>query len=569
MQNKRFLGLGFTFAAQDNGLEKKLVRIAALMDRIGKSASSVNGLGGSSGGGSSSYAAASSRSSGSSGGSSGSRKSSGTYSKPMAPKDDIGTLHQIIKKYTNALGNDVGAAYKSDMEKLVKKSIGEGRATDRIVTDLTKNAEGFSKSATPLAKNFKIMQRVFGYISNWISSIGSSIGNLLGTIGINLHDIVPKEFTAAMGVLKSALAPLGHGAKNLVSKATGGLLKKDQDKVASRVDKVTQAIGDSKSLPTIQKALAELVGFEEAKSSPDIKSPFSKFNKWLAELPLIGPLLSGLSSSIGKVFSSILAFGSGLIGAVVYIKTWVQSLTGWMKAIDVGAGDILVSWARLAGEILFLGLAAYGFGKELFNSIDSIKNFGGALLNLGGVFIDYVKTWWMTSTSPFVAGIKENLTPAFTFLASVATELTDCLKGLFDAVMWVISKLNPVSLGQNIAKMVALSFDFGSLLSDTVANGLAASTQQMKNSAVSPSSAMRDSVMNSKNQEEIASNTKDHLEETKRTNDLLQQMIDQKTSGGSFDVNIRTKPKEFEATIKRNQTLDAVSAGVPAGAGGG
>lgn len=571
MQNKRFLGLGFTFAAQDKGLEKKLVRIAALVDRINKG-TGVKSIGSGAG------VAAASIASGASGGSriasartsggrvkGGSRKSSGSGGFSVSSVSD---LHAMVAKYASAMGS-LGYAFSKESEEYIKKSIKKGRKLDDISKSIVGNAEAFAQRYNVIKDRFETLKQVFTYISNWISNLGYSVEHFLGTLGVNLRDMIPKEFTAALGVVASLVAPIGHGIKAAGGKLLGMASQKGKDKVVDRVEKVTDAIGNSKSLPTVQKALSTLVDVEEKKQSGKDEGMFGKLKNMFGKIPFIGPILSGLIGGIGKVIGPMMSLGKWMFGLGKTLFSFGASAIKWLSSLEniiaffenalVAAADFATSSIRFIFRMFRVGFKGFfevlvpiialagaivGFVSEIPNIWNAFTGFVGSLVDLGKALGSYLFTWLETSTGPIATFIKSVIVPAFEMLAKALGWIFDIFK----------------TFGSSIGKLIGMTFDMGSILAQNATRSLNSATAQMKKDT-SPSDRMRMAVDDSKNQEQMAKNSDDQLSESKKTNQLLAEFIQNQSSGKQIDLNIKSKPKFLEATVGRTNTLNAATAG--------
>lgn len=593
MTNKRFLGLGFTFSAEDKGLEKKLVRIAALFDRINISAKSVGSI---------SIGSVSSPSSRPSMGREKpaafaglQRKQTGAQEASKGTKRDtassgldaISQLHKLSLQYTDALGKSIGPAYKKDANRIISEGIKKGRSVDAIIRDLTGNAEQMSKTASMLGPQFQALKRVFGYISGWVKSVGSAVDNFLGSLGVHLRDIFPKEFIAAAGLFKALVRPIGDFAKSIGTAIFGKGNKREQDRVAKRVDAVTAALGDDKSLPSIQKILNRIA---EEDNKKDGKSNFmDKLKGWLSNLPYIGPVIAALIGGLSKLKGVIASAGEflwgqfksiglklfevakdipgytkKLFGSLKDIGKWIMDsfseafsflknlsieniFAGFEEALS-GAAEVFTSvlefFAELVIPLTALAGAAWGFISQLENIGKSIwgfaESFGGLISALGG----YLYTWFQTATGPVADFIKSYIVPAFQLLG-------DALKMVFKVFE---------SFGSSFGQLISSSFDLASALTDNATRDINAANKQMKTGALSPAQSFKDTMAMSSNTQNLSDNSDKTLDAQNITNDLLSRLVDKTGSTKNVvDINLKTKPKEFEASIK-NREVDNFSA---------
>lgn len=548
-QNKRFLGLGFTFNATDKGLEKKLTNVRNLFRDINKLSGNVSkNTGKIKMSGPSSIGSMKSKTSDKVL-KSGQQKTGGIAAKTAAESVDF--LRDIIGQYTKALGPEIGAAYKKSAGDVLDFAIKKGRSADRVLEDLTFNAEKMSKSAKFMGTQFESIKRVFVYIKKWANDVIDSFANFLDSLGVNLRDMIPKEVIAAFGVLKSIARPLKDFGSMIISKIFGAKDKKLQDKLSGRVDRVTRSIGDNKSLPTPQKSLATLVDMQESKQDGKKAGPFDKLKNFLQSLPLIGGLFSGLGS-LKKLFD---AFSSMKLPNMTKLFEIFESLSGPLEMLWNGIKFLSRNFLELVAPIIALTAAAVGFAKEIWNWKDSLISAFTGVGSLLSAVGEYLWTWVKITFQPVTDIVSSTLVPVFQLLGGV-------VKALWDVF---------AMFGKNIAKILGMSWDIVGSLSKSLATDVRTATQEMQlqNKVVSPQSPVgQQSMDNLSNQKASAENTGMLVDLAKKQNDLMNSLLEKMDEKGvqgpnavKHEVFIRTNPKEIQAQVRREEVNYATVTG--------
>jgi len=649
MASKRFLGLGFTFAAQDKGLEKKLKSINSLFGEISRTTTMISrksgklfgmasemqkgagslGIGGGGRGGGGGGRVINPRPS--HGQDPNQRKGPGvfmgereTHPRMVKASADNGKLLNEMAAMIAKSLEGYGPAFEKDAKRIIDKAVKTGRSVGAVVSDLTNNAEKMAESATIMGNNFKLIKMGFVYIKEWVKDIGNSVNNFMSTLGIDLREMIPKELTAAGGVLKSLARPLADFGKSLMSSLTKKGDQKVQDRLTGKVGKITSAIGDSKSLPTLQKLLAmELDVMEKAEEEQGKKSMFDKLKGWLAGIPLIGPILAGLLGGIGRLGSAIkwavdgaITLGKNLPGIAGWLLKFVKNIGGyltefggylkmaWNSVLEglatavesvfefvggiieyissIGVEDIMFGIYRagtfvidaLGGMVEFIAEVAIpvialagaltGFVTEIWNYKDTIIETVSVIGKLLGAVFGYASAWVQTAFAPLISVVSGFITPIFQILGKAIMAVFDIFKGF----------------GSNIGKIVGMSFEIFNNYAKSATTDLKTATSELKNPLPQTSQPTlatvgtnaqsandRIGALKATNDMADAQQTnvqlaQNQLDTSKQTNDLLQQMIDGK--GGSpspIPLNVQIKTDSKAFSAKvRNDEVNSASA---------
>lgn len=563
-QNKRFLGLGFTFNATDKGLEKKLTNVRNLFRDINKLSggaaqnTSKMKLSGPKG---AKYSGGSSVSSGSK-----QRKSSGVLTTPSGD-DNFKKLTQIGAMYTEALGKDVGAAYAKEAGRIIDVGVEKGRSVSEITKDLKANAEKFAKSAQFLRKEFEAIQRISQYLKKWSSEVVSKFENFLGAVGVNLRDMIPKELTAAFGVMGSLARPLKDFVTKSIKGAGDQITKMYQEKLINNVDNVSLAIGQDPSKMNVQQGVNAIFDWM-TKSSSTKDGKLSKGMSAAQGIPLIGPLI-GLFGMLYDKGMKVVTWLIG-VGKVIYdFSKWMRFLyadASIFSTFAEGLSSIGRLFGRFGGIIAALGVVLFGFIKEIVNWKDSFISMFDGLSSLFNAVSEYVNTFFKVKIFPIfessfsiISGI---LTPVINNVAAAFQILLSPLKFIFDILLM---------FGKNIAKVTGGLWDIAGSLSKSFAIDVRTATQEMKmqNKVVSPQGSGSGGLMNNLGlQQSTSENTGLLVDLAKKQNDLmnylLQKMDDKNIQGPNavkHEVFIRTNPKEIQAQVRREEVNYATVTG--------
>jgi len=556
-QNKRFLGLGFTFNATDKGLEKKLTNVRNLFRDINKlsggaaqntSKMKFSGPKGTkySGGlsGSSSVSSGSKQ-----------RKSSG-ISTPSSDDDNFKKLSQIGAMYTKALGKDVGAAYAKEAGILIDKGIKRGRSVADITEQLKRNAEDFSKAAIFLKKEFEAIQRISQYLKKWSSEVINKFEDFLGAVGVNLRDMIPKELTAAFGVMGALARPLKDFVTKSIKGASDQITKMYQEKLINNVDNVSLAIGQDPSKMNLQQGVNAIFDWLSKSSSAKVGKS-SKGMSAAQSIPFIGPLI-GL---FGKLYNAIRDSVLWIIG----LGKAVYDFSKWMRFLYADVPIVSELFTALRGfgswigksiiPIIALSGAVYGFVKEIGNWKDSFVSMFSGIGSLFSAIKDYLFTWLKITFQPVTDVISTTVTPIFEMLGGV-------VKALWDVF---------AMFGKNFAKVVGMVWDITGSLAKSAATDVRTATQEMqlKNKVVSPQSPVgQQSMDNLSNQKASAENTGMLVDLAKKQNDLMNSLLEKMDEKGiqgpnavKHEVFIRTNPKEIQAQVRREEVNYATVTG--------
>lgn len=551
--NKRFLGLGFTFTAQDKGLEKKLTKIAELMERINK-ASGSGSVGSASGGATMRSAGAEARAS---------HEKSPKIQTAKLASENMEYLRGVVKKYVDVLGKDTGEDFRKSSEQLLIEAKRRRRTSDSVLLNLIENAEKFSKSADNLGPKFDALRRVFVYIKSWVGEISKSVENFLDVLGLRIRDLIPKEFLAALGVVKSTLAPVGAMFKNVFSSMMKSSTEKFRAGISAGVERVTKDIspdteevmgtlGSSKSIPTIQKMLYWMLNKQdEDKKKPGI---FDKFKN----LPLIGGLITAgvaIWSFIKKMkFITTVANWFSKLGSVFEGFRITELFATLGRALRLVAkpfqlmGELFI---EVIAPLTALAATFIGFSKEMWNQKDKIIEWFNSVGTLFSSIAKYLMTYIKVKFAPVIEIIDS-------FIVQPMKVVGEVLWGIVK-LFWNVFEM----FGKNIAKLVGGVFDISSFLNRETASFIDKQTAELKKEGSVPTRKMQDAI-NGKNE-----HIKDQIDVTSKLSDKIGRLSDNfetllqtgALSKQSVDINIKTKPKEIEYQMRQNEIAQQLRAG--------
>jgi len=521
-QNKRFLGLGFTFSATDKGLEKKLKNIKNLFQDInlstGGMAKSIPKIK------IDNVKVEKERA----------RLSSSQNiktgiirdekpEKEKIGKDNLKKATDIADAYTKALGDEFGPAYKKMAFDIIKDGIESGRSIDSIIKRLKDGAEKSAESATKMSTQFKIIERVVGYIRNWSKDVINRFETFLDTLGINLRDLFPKELTAAFGVLGALVRPLKDFASVIMSKFIGDSDKKLQDKLTKKVSGVSSAIGEDKSKMNVQESLNALYDWFTTSSKSgkeNDKGKLGKFAAGLAGIPIIGALIK----YIPKLISAFTFLWEIVSGAGTAIRTVFQTIR------SAGAGTLVAIYA--------ISNAFMGFVSEIGNWKDSFISMFDGIFSLIKNIGEYIFTWIQVKLEP-LSPIIDMVTASFKFIGDIFYQF-----------------------GKNFAKLVGMVWDITGSYAKSAAMDVKTATRELKMQKIVPNESPIKTISNGVGSfsKGVDSNTSDLVDLSKKTNSLMEKLIDAvKTdefkgpNAQNVRVDIRTNSKEISAGVRKRE----------------
>ncbi len=396
--NKRFLGLGFTFAATDKGLEKKLKGVRSELEGIQKALDGV------------SQAAMGSKKSMSKmmvGGKSRvtakgmaqyPRKQAERPIKPRHPKaNDIGakekspaqvvfgdvvdglrkTNTQFFTDIQNALEPMPGLAktWTESLDNLYVQIDKDGKLTEKSQSLIASQMQSIAAGSTDigkLSKNYHKLFEVFRTAKDYIKSVTSAFDNFLVSLGVDLSGLVPPQLKAFGSLVKTALiVPLLGIGKGLLGKARQSAQKNTNKRLIDIRKNLTE-MRASISGAGNKTIVTQLQRIEENTRQKDKKGIFDK----------ITDMLSGALGGIGALFSGV---GVGSLMKVL------PGVVGMLGRFSVYLAAAVVIFTALKGA--WDGLSPYfsEIGENLKATGKALASIGSKLLNWGGkMFSDYI-----------------------------------------------------------------------------------------------------------------------------------------------------------------------------------
>lgn len=508
--NKRFLGLGFSFAATDKGLEKKLKGIQKALagineelDTMGKSSSS------------------SSRAMSKMKQPKGSRPRQAaservTRERAFHPKSDK-TAEQANKltdqqpKLTTKLfqdalddlskadtafmdrlfssfGNnkDLIEAFTRQSESLKVVLDENNNLTEESRKGLKRYADLFVQRQKSVDKSLgKISEKVRGVflaISNYAKNLKGSVETFLRTMGVDLSGMIPQQITAAFGVIKTALAPILSLPKLFMKSAQEKLLSKSNEKLAAidrQMAKLGRAIGSSKQ-DSVKKLLEKVVD----NTQPQKKSLLDKLKDAFMKV------FSSVGSVLGKLLSPLagLMKGAGAIGgAIGKALPMLGSLFKGIAQIFTRFGGAAL---RVVSVVAVLGSALFGFSSGISEHWERLRESFGNLFDATKGLV--AALWGLVS---------EKLSPLFGIVGKITDSILSGIQkiapSLYEAGISTFAVLGAVleDVGKLLVKLITAPFqtiasgwkNIGSLLgglaadaADSLAKTAKAKTEELR-----------------------------------------------------------------------------------------
>jgi hypothetical protein len=606
MPNKRFLGLGFTFTATDKGLEKKLTSVSDLLTDIDKGLTKVNkkfkGF--------ESLLKNADVPKMDSAPSMGRPKQRARVvqeprrsiqpareSRSVMPElsnrniamksfsfeEDLSNLHQLGEESSKWILNiknsfaDIGGDSKEflqklSMEKLSLNNIGELTIdSEQKISDLIlKQAKTITLSDSifsHLKKGIKGMgdalSLIYAATKDYFSEVKDSFGELAGTLGIRLHDIIPPQFMAFGKLLKSVVAGplkgLVKGAKNIFGRPSKEQKAKQLDlqkqlkgiKMFSNIDK---KLGKNTKSESLYQKTSELVDLEKSKQDENKKGVLGKIGDILKKLLFSPFTLLGIAAGLlGKGFSALFS----PIKTLGKLWKWAgEGLFDFAKTIfRIGKG-----FGEVIAEIAVFGAAIYGFVKGILNTKEEWASFFTGIGDLAKSVWGLIKGIWNASDS--VVGSFLALHPA---LDAVVQTLKDFGKFFLDLPMML---LKTIAKGfENIsgwlgigAGMLGKTMTAASKTVDSVTASISAPAP-MAQKDVDKVDALRTSTdLNQQN--EVAKSSQTQVELMEQQNGIMSQILAalQKSppGGNAQPVNVRiSSDARKQGFALQKQELDA------------
>jgi hypothetical protein len=414
--DKKFLGLGFTFTANDKGLQKKLQSISTLVSDISDGLSDVNGQFAKMSGpknvtvkkktiasrsksvgmnccadlikiGDSQYAALGqiqstlykmhstlrTKSFGSGG------KSPVPYMrlvKPIQPKSKnvSGIFEDIEDSISNSSKDFIAEMTKSGflgpkgIESFTKNisalsiTLDEAgnftKSTQRQLKELFIAATNADKSLFKITKHFYALKAVFDPIVDYLGEIKSSGETFLKSLGIDIRSMVPEQFKAAFGLIKTIIT----GPFKLFSKIFGLKKKSDETKRLDKLIKFTNTlnVNGKKTTASIVQNSKQVKFTSNRIGGPGTKTR----NLFTYVRDIYGAIKNkGKTTATGGLMdllkAGLIGLASGLIGGIGSLLTGAFGLLkGPIKMLADGFMDLLGWVGKNSASLLSLASAA-------------------------------------------------------------------------------------------------------------------------------------------------------------------------------------------------------------------
>lgn len=454
MPDKKFLGLGFTFTANDKGLQKKLQSISTLVSDISDGLSDVNGQfakmsgpknltvkkktttsksSSKSGGGmnccsdlvkignlqnfylgqvqKSINAMHSTLRNRSFGGGTARAAPHLKLVKPITPATSpiSGVFEDIENKISKNAKDFLESIEKSGV--LGKKGIESFRknladlsirldeagnfsgSTERRIKELILAATNADKTLEKTNKNLYAFKFVLGAIGDYLDEIKSSGDAFLKSIGLDFAKIIPEQFKAA----GKFAATLISGPFKFVSKLLGFKKKSEEVKELERIKTVLNKLSGRVGGPgTRTKNLySELTGIDEnTKPKDKAQGFFGKIKDFLASLfeglGAAALFLLGPLKWVGKAF--------GLIGdALKFVLSPFKNLAKFLPDFASGLGRMIARFTEIAAAIYVFSAAISGAISGFTSTWpllkEGLQDFWKGIKDISGAIIGWLESF--------------------------------------------------------------------------------------------------------------------------------------------------------------------------------
>jgi hypothetical protein len=466
MANKRFLGLGFTFAAIDKGLEKKLQSVHSHLSGISDALNNINKSGASSGMSSvgkmlpspsgSTGTAPSATKSGKN------DKSTGESKESENPFDTfrISTFLKGNKKVSKGTENFIKSladlmiqfgATKDALTDFAKMKVTiekqSKELTEESVMDLFKSTSNFIKASSDVTSSIEGLAGSLKGVREYIGEVKNSFLDFLSSVGFDLRSMIPKELMAFGGLAKSIFKPLTE----LPGKLFQGAQKTLADQLQARAnEKLGKIIGNSGLSNELLQKLSEQIGgsgtgqenlFAMAAQTATNTKPgeksggffskifgmfgkfggiFSKLGSFLVGIPVLGPLFSAMGTAISAIISPLKVFGS-----------LVLSAGGQFARLLLPMANLLLRLTGIGTILAVVGTALAGFSAGLYSAREGVLNFISGAFS----FIQSIGSYLAVVTKgiPFVEQLYAGISSLVSFIANIPSMIMSLFSNLFDA----------------------------------------------------------------------------------------------------------------------------------------
>lgn len=603
MADKRFLGLGFTFAATDKGLEKKLESVHSHLRGISSSLQAINQSGPAASKSFTGMFKAQPRKAGS--GTSQSQPKSSTIKgiprttlpgsrQPQAQSGSFDKTDAMsIKKALSETGA-LSKASQSFVTDIVKVLSGKGmvssaiedflkvkidvqrkdkRLTKESRINLLRQASTFAVASDDISATIKKIATAFSGVSEYLGDVKRSTADFLRTIGFDLDRLIPDELKAAGRLVGSIFKPILSIPKMIFGQAKKTMADKLQADANARLMQIANAqlLGNE----LLQRMSAQMGGsgsatenlFSAAQTTavntrPDGKKSgggilgkllgglgslggmFSGLAAMATRLPIIGPLLSGLGAAASALMSPFKMIGGFLARSA--------PLFGNLARYLAMSGAEVLAWAAI---IAVAGTAVAGFMTGLYNARDGVMNFAAGAWDLAKSFGGFIKA--AVSGIPILEQLVSGFEMMAKFIIDIPGYIMKGLSGVFD-----VSK----SLGESTGRFLGVIGDSLKKFSAVVDKKTESMNASDQRGVMAPSSSIREAAANSSDLRSLAvesGNAKSQellqrqIAATERSNDILDQIL--QTSGTSDPSNTRVQIELNSRMLRAQQAQDANS----------
>lgn len=574
--NKRFLGLGFTFTAQDRGLGKKLTEYSDTLKSIKESLDSIKASGATGvvmGEPISQARGYAPKPSGAV-----QAESSGMSSaiptdriKAEKPKGQVvysDETKQFLSKLSKAVPQHLFGGITTELKDLHLKFDSFGNMLDESKKRLLDHASKMVEAEKAMKKT-KFVQSLRAAVE-YLRGIGHAFSNLLDSFGVRLRDMIPPQLSAAFGVIKAIVAGPLNLLKSITGNTINGLMKKQVNAVDKLKEDLNEQIGN-KSGPSLKDLLMDAGKPEKEKENGGLFArllePVRRLFSALLEplklliIPLfeLGKSAVAAAWNFGKMLIStegraaLLEKFAGAIGrasgAFTRFGKWLGSLGEAFSFLRVIKGSFLITsiTATISGLMEKLDVMKYGFTLLW----DGIKEFAGGLADVISMIAG--KIWG--KVYPVLSQAVSDGVGAFKLVFS---PLIDMIVKAFDIFVGIYKKAGNF-LG-----------DFFSVSGDIVGGALKSAGKDMKafaasqrNSDISDSIKSRSEDIRANSDAILERGMSNQQEEQRRTNDLLSQLLQMQSNGGTNKVSVSLNTKGSLASLFGNAEINAARTARP------
>lgn len=571
--NKRFLGLGFTFTAQDRGLGKKLTEYSDALKSIKESLDSIKASGAigvvmgepvgqssrSSGAAFSSAKAESSEQQ--------TKQKSNKNKTAEKPKGQVvysDDTKAFLNKIATLIPKELFGGLAAELDKLNLSIDEHGNMLEESKKKLLNHVDTFVQAQKDIKKT-RFLETIRG-VSEYLKGIASAFGQLLNSFGLNLRSLIPPQLSAAFNVLKAIVAGPLNVIKTFTGNTMAGLMKKQVSAIDKLKSELNEQIGN-KAGPSVKDYLQMLIsGTEATKENKDAKGGLMGAIRRFLDTAfggLIGYIV-GFGKRFGKLFGLIWDAGGKLFN---FLRNFVSKTNVFQKLIQFGGrlgtlfgefGSIITSiGSRIGlmimdfGAMLFqtilpfavIGTAIAGFAKGLWDNLDLVKN---AVMLLWDGLKEFGKGLWS------VVGVF--ITKPLEYVSSGIRVVGDLIFKIFEMIYTGYKKIGGL---------------FGSLVTvslDSAGDALRSAGKEMQRFSAEQRASVPDSMgsradeIRAKSDAIIERGLETQQQEQKKTNELLTQLI-QQMSGNTNKVNVSLSTKGSLSALFSKAEISAANSG--------